>query len=248
MRVPTADAPLYLTKATLKTSPNVRALAQTLLPKNANDRALAAHRLVWSLFGDEGERKRDFLWREFKPGEFFTLSERPPPEAHAFFDVAEPKEFAPALHQGDRLAFSLRVNPTQAVKLDGKRGERVDVVMHAKHRLREELGNSPEDREKLPNYRDIEHDALTGWLSGQGARNGFALVEADQNRPDWAPLRTTGYETIRFRHRTGRVQYAKADMDGMLTVTDPSAFLVRLAQGFGPAKSYGCGLMLIRRA
>jgi len=37
-------------------------------------------------------------------------------------------------------------------------------------------------------------------------------------------------------------------MTGALEIADPAAFLARLAQGFGRAKAFGCGLMLIRRA
>ncbi len=254
MRTPTSDTPLYLTRATLKHSPDVRALVQTLLPGNANERALAAHRLVWSLFagGEEHdtERKRDFLWRELAPGQFFTLSERPPPEEHAFFDIAEPKEFAPALSPGDQLAFSLRANPVKTLNgamMGQKNGKHVDVVMRKKHFLKQKCGDSPEARKKWPAFRTIEREALTEWLSGQGARHGFALAEADDDHPDRPLLRTGGYQTIRFRHPTGRVQYARADFDGVLTVTDPAAFLEKLAIGFGRAKSYGCGLMLIRR-
>lgn len=248
MRTPTADAPLYLTKATLKRSPDVRALVQTLLPEDPNEHALAAHRLVWSLFGDEEDRKRDFLWRELAPGQFFTLSERAPPIAHALFDVCEPKEFVPALKQGDRLAFSLRANPTKTLRPSSPsatHGKHVDVVMHAKHLLKEEIS---EDRSRWPAFRDIEREALTDWLTNQGARHGFALTARDEDEPERASLRISGYQSIRFRHRDSRVQYAKADMDGVLTVTEPATFLEKLAQGFGRAKSYGCGLMLIRRA
>jgi len=34
----------------------------------------------------------------------------------------------------------------------------------------------------------------------------------------------------------------------VLTVEDPPLFLVALAAGFGRARAFGCGLMLIRRA
>ncbi|WP_408742519.1 type I-E CRISPR-associated protein Cas6/Cse3/CasE [Acetobacter peroxydans] len=38
------------------------------------------------------------------------------------------------------------------------------------------------------------------------------------------------------------------DLSGRIEITDPSLFLTQMAQGFGRAKSFGCGLMLIRRA
>ena len=37
------------------------------------------------------------------------------------------------------------------------------------------------------------------------------------------------------------------DFSGMLEVKDPARFLTQLAQGFGRARAFGCGLMLIRR-
>jgi CRISPR system Cascade subunit CasE len=38
------------------------------------------------------------------------------------------------------------------------------------------------------------------------------------------------------------------EMTGRLEVNEPEAFLSHLSQGFGRAKAFGCGLMLIRRA
>jgi CRISPR system Cascade subunit CasE len=37
------------------------------------------------------------------------------------------------------------------------------------------------------------------------------------------------------------------DFEGMLVVEAPELFLASVAQGFGRAKAFGCGLMLIRR-
>jgi CRISPR system Cascade subunit CasE len=37
------------------------------------------------------------------------------------------------------------------------------------------------------------------------------------------------------------------DLSGALTVTDPTLFLEKLSGGFGRAKAFGLGLMLIRR-
>jgi len=35
--------------------------------------------------------------------------------------------------------------------------------------------------------------------------------------------------------------------DGLLRITDPDAFRATLIRGIGPAKAFGCGLMLVRR-
>ena len=42
--------------------------------------------------------------------------------------------------------------------------------------------------------------------------------------------------------------YSTLDFEGVLTVSDPDPLLPAIARGFGAAKAYGCGLMLIRRA
>jgi CRISPR system Cascade subunit CasE len=38
------------------------------------------------------------------------------------------------------------------------------------------------------------------------------------------------------------------DLQGLLEVAAPEAFMNRLLCGFGRAKAFGCGLMLLRRA
>ena len=38
----------------------------------------AHHRLIWTLFADSPDRRRDFLWRDEGAGRFTILSHRPP--------------------------------------------------------------------------------------------------------------------------------------------------------------------------
>ena len=45
-----------------------------------------------------------------------------------------------------------------------------------------------------------------------------------------------------------RPRFGVLDLEGVIAVTDPALFLPKLVQGFGRAKAFGCGLMLIRRA
>ena len=79
-------------------------------------------------------------------------------------------------------------------------------------------------------------------MSRQGATKGFA------------PLKTVveGYTVLELgseiTRRTNRPRLGVLDLSGTLSVTDPALFVAALAQGFGRAKAWGCGLMLIRRA
>jgi len=54
--------------------------------------------------------------------------------------------------------------------------------------------------------------------------------------------------TILSRRGGREIRFSTLDFTGLLTVTDPDVFLDKLEQGIGPAKAFGCGLMLLKRA
>jgi CRISPR system Cascade subunit CasE len=66
-------------------------------------------------------------------------------------------------------------------------------------------------------------------------------VRVDEDR-----LRVDGYSTWRQHGGTG-IALTTLDFEGVLEVVDPGSFLSSLLGGIGPAKAFGCGLMLIRR-
>ena len=202
------------------------------MPDGQGARTAAAHRLVWALFTDGPDRQRDFLWREEGPGRFMALSTRPPAPMPDLFDV-DAKPFERALARGDRLAFSLRANPVVArAVVPGQRGKRHDVVMDVLHAL-------PKPQRAGARLRAVA-DAGQAWLERQGAAHGFTPAEG---------VSVDGYEQVRVPRDSGKpAQFSQVDFTGLLTVADPAAFLPALAVGFGRARAFGCGLMLIRRA
>jgi CRISPR system Cascade subunit CasE len=222
---------LWLSRARLRRDAGLAALAPLLLPPEQDRRVDAAHRLVWSLFADSPERQRDFLWREEEPGHFLLLSARRPAEDGPLFEV-ESKPFAPVLGIGNRLAFLLRANATTARYQQGQRGKPVDVVMHALYAV-------PSGQRAEQRARSVR-DAGMAWLGRQGACCGFA--------PDLATLAVDGHDVrIVPRAKGDPIRFAVLDIAGVLEVREPAAFLAALAKGFGRAKAFGCGLMLIRR-
>jgi CRISPR system Cascade subunit CasE len=62
-------------------------------------------------------------------------------------------------------------------------------------------------------------------------------------------VKADGYDQ-RHIPRDGKapITLSTLDFEGVLAVTDPPIFLAALASGFGRARAFGCGLMLIRRA
>lgn len=224
---------LYLTRARLRRDPSIASIAPLLLPTDASPRAGAAHQLMWSLFAGNPDAQRDFLWREDQSGTFFILSCRAPDESPVF--NTETKEFAPLLAVGDKLRFTLRANATRSLKEpDAPRGKRADVVMAALKSV-------------APCQRASARPGLIlkegrAWLETQGTRHGFTLVEG-------ADLSVDGYDQLQIPRVGNRpITVSTLEFDGALTVTDPVRFLASLARGFGHAKAFGCGLMLIRRA
>jgi CRISPR system Cascade subunit CasE len=232
---------LFLSRARLKRDPSVAALAPLLLPDGGGPRAHAAHRLVWSLFADEPQGARPFLFRELQPSgargggsELLILSKGCRPRADGPLFEVDSKDFAPLLSRGDRLAFSLRANATVAGKKEGT-SKRSDIVMHALHDIPRDARAGAREAATL--------DAARRWLAGQGERAGFRLDEDEE-----VALRVTAYDVWRFPRLGPNGRLGVLDLDGVLEVIEPAAFLAHLADGFGRAKSFGCGLMLIRRA
>ena len=229
---------LYLCRVRLRRDASLQSLLPLLRGDGSGHGRLQqpGHHLVWSLFADEPDRRRDFLWREMgEPGTFLILSAREPRDRHALFDVDEPKRFAPVLAPGDRLRFSLRANPVVRRRRDGGlRSMKHDVVMDA-------LRTLPRG-ERAGHRLSMIREQGFGWLQRQGAGAGFEARSDD--------VQIDRYQQHRFgRKGSSRpMEFSTLDYDGLLVVRDPEAFLASIARGFGPAKAYGCGLMLIRRA
>ena len=230
---------LYLSRLTLNRSAPAAALMPLLNPSAPRQAADAHHRLIWSVYSDGKDRRRDFLWRHDGRGRFFVLSARRP-RMSELFEAPETKVFDPELRTGDRLQFSLRANATKdravvsRMKQDERRGKsrRVDVVMDL-------MRSAPEAERRAEIRSAIAQAAAEAWMASQGAAKGFAVRSTV----------VEGYSTIELgRLRREGATFGILDLRGEIEVTDPDTFLTALGVGFGRAKAWGCGLMLIRRA
>jgi CRISPR system Cascade subunit CasE len=194
------------------------------------------HQAVWQLFDLPSTTERTgtaFLFRHEWQGNlpaFYILSRTAPQDSVGLWSI-QSKPYAPRLESGDRLHFMLRVNPVVT-----RNGKRHDVVMDAKQRLRwKEL--HPEER---PALNTLAYEAGTAWLADRTGKHGFAV--------DPANLLVDGYRTRTVHHR-GRttICFSTLDFSGVLTVVDTEKFLSTLYRGIGPAKGFGCGLLLVKR-
>ncbi len=246
------------------------------LRQNASPRDIAAlgggdeyrlHKLIWDIFSDGPERKRDFLYRyETINGlpTFYTVSGREPNCVSSLWDI-NVKEYAPRLSQGERLSFKLRANPVQPAKQERTASEieewlrsrevrgfkqkeptkkRIshDVVMEEKNRI----GFKYLPKDQRPHTATLIQKAGMAWLKAKEKECGF-FAKDDEEHP---LVRADGYQQLRLFKRRGQkpIRFSTLDFNGVLTVTDPELFITKaLFNGIGPAKAFGCGLMMVRR-
>ncbi len=228
------------------------------------------HRIVWDFFSDGPDRKRDFLYRhETMNGwpTFYTVSERKPNDPRGLWEINENtvKPYAPKFAEGDRLAFKLRANPVQLAKKERLTSEieawrksreernlkekeptkkriRHDVVMEAKR----DIGYKNLSNDQRPHSATLIQEAGMAWLKAKETEFGFYVADNKDN----PSVRADGYCQHRlFRgKRMQPVTFSTLEFNGTLTVADPKTFVEKcLFTGIGPAKGFGCGLMLVRR-
>jgi CRISPR system Cascade subunit CasE len=197
------------------------------------------HRVLWSLFADADDRKRDFLYRceEKREGVvFFVVSDREPRDTRGLWQI-ESKTYQPQLNTGQRLAFVLRANPIRSKKDADQRQHRHDVIMEAKTRLKQA---GPSEGATPPENEIVQEEGCR-WLATRGSQYGFSVNEGE--------VRVDGYRQHRLFKPKGdhQVRFSTVEITGVLTVADTERFREALNKGVGPAKGFGCGLMLVRR-
>jgi CRISPR system Cascade subunit CasE len=201
----------------------------------------ADHQWLWRLFPAPPGTPREFLFRRSQADglpRFHVVSRRPPEPAGPAWEVRT-LPYAPRLVEGDRLAFELRANPCTRHGRDGK-SKRHDVVMEAKRHLQAERGlqrwrDVPEAERPL--LYDLVQRTCSDWLARMGSRLGFV--------PDQDTVRAQAYQQ-QEAGAARKIQFSTVELQGQLTVRQPDAFVQALYQGVGPAKAFGCGLMLVR--
>lgn len=220
---------LYLSRLYINKQAPIRALSRLLSPDDPNKALDAHHRLIWTLFSDHGDRKRDFLWRYAGKGKFYTLSERPPIR-NDLFRSPDTKEFSPELNTGSKLSFLLRANATKE-RSHVKENRRVDLVMDMLYEVPVE--------ERAARRMEYAGRAARDWMDRQAEAKGFS--------PTRIVVEDYSVRSIQYgKHR--KVSFGILDIVGEIEVTEPKLFVSHLARGFGRAKSWGCGLMMIKRA
>lgn len=225
------------------------------------------HQLLWRLFSlppKEPNAPAPFLFRaeiqESLP-RFYVLSSVVPSDATGKW-LVEPVKYHPALAAGDRLSFKLRANPVVerhgGVVLDangkpkvretgihaGKEKLKVtrhDVVMDAKQRM----GWKALPPDERPSLAHIAYEAGSGWLRERAESLGCRFDEARLRVDSHTVHCLKGHRDA--NGKCSGIVLGTLDFEGAMEVVDPARFLSVLYDGLGPGKSFGCGLLLVRR-
>lgn len=196
------------------------------------------HQVLWNLFPTNPKAERDFIFRE-ETGNgwpfFYMVSIRKPETMVGLIDV-ETKPYRPKLNGGEKLSFSLRVNPVVTKKTDAGRRVRHDVVMNAKKTY-----PKPFAANTKISAGELEYATGIEWLGKRSDDLGFSF---DPNE-----IRVFRYQQHRIINpkKQKEIRFSSLDFSGLLTVTDTDRFCHTLFEGIGRAKAFGCGLMLVKK-
>lgn len=191
-----------------------------------------AHQALWELFGDRPDRQRDFLFREIDPVTYLAVSAREPVDRKGVWRMAV-KPYAPKIAAGDRLYISLRANAVVKRRDEDGRQKRYDVVQDVRKACKLH-------GEKLPPRALLAQREGVKWLLARQKEMG--LFFEDQS------LVVERYVVYDYWRQGRKVTLGALDFAGFAEVGHSEKVIKALLAGVGPAKGFGCGLLLARRA
>jgi CRISPR system Cascade subunit CasE len=87
--------------------------------------------------------------------------------------------------------------------------------------------------------------SLETWLIEKGKTKGFTVVQDEKKKR--LMFQAVGYQWHSLPKKGRTAGFSSVDFEGEVEVIDPTSFIETLFTGIGPAKAFGCGLMLVRR-
>ncbi|RYD29387.1 MAG: type I-E CRISPR-associated protein Cas6/Cse3/CasE [Verrucomicrobiaceae bacterium] len=190
----------------------------------------AWHQRVWDAFPGRGDAPRDFLTRLDDRADGFRLLilSAHPPVRPDWCPVPnwQTKTIPEAFLSHPRYEFSLVANPARKVRSNTKgellnNSRRVAIV----HREDQEVDGKPQA-------------GLLSWLSRQGIQHGFSL-------PQLGRVSTIPRPRRYFLKKNQPGLHAATEFQGVLEVTDPTAFRHAFTGGIGSARAFGFGMLCL---
>lgn len=178
------------------------------------------HQRVWQAFKNRQGDKRDFLTRVDETDEAYRLlivsATAPSKPDWCPPDCFQSKAIPADFFSRERFRFSLLANPTRKVRSD-KDGQRT------------------KNGRRLP---ITNREDLLLWIQRKGEAGGFDIGDAEA-------LRTVPRPRSYFVKKGAQGVHYAVEFQGLLTVTDPTAFHSSFTTGIGSAKAFGFGLLAL---
>lgn len=199
-------------------------LAKVHIAPEKSRNAYELHRALWQLFPDRPDDNRSFLFRvenqsRLSGAQVLLQSQLEPVASAEHVRCLATKVVDFRFLQDQQLRFRLRCNPVKAVK-DERKGT---VSRNGKTYTRSV---------RVPLIREEDQQQ---WLENKLQQAGAQLLVVSIVQE--APLY---FRKVR-EQRSGKVQPVL--FEGALQVDDPATFHKAVAEGIGPAKSFGMGLL-----
>lgn len=187
------------------------------------------HCILWRLFPDEpreprrgdAEPRQGFLFRveDNRPGRpaRMLVQSRRHPSPAEGVALLASREIQPQPSVGQRLAFLLTANPVKTIK---------DAQA-------EQKPGKTRDTCRVPLVKESEQ---RDWLARK--LEDAAQIEA---------VTLLAHQPLFFRRGNRAGKLVTLSFEGVLCVQDPERLVALLENGVGPAKAFGCGLLLVRR-
>jgi CRISPR system Cascade subunit CasE len=187
-----------------------------------NENTYENHQFIWKLFGKPGS-DRDFLFTLYN-NRFYVVSSRVPNFESSNIQVRT-KNYDSEFKEGEFLRFDVRLDVETRI---GRK--RMSIVSAYKKRF--------EEGHRLKNDEAM-HEAFAEWFQKHSHKYGFKIRN----------FYIQGYDHYNFvkTETKEKVEFDSLDIRGVLEVKGPAVFSETLLRGFGKAKCFGCGLMLVAR-
>lgn len=94
---------------------------------------------------------------------------------------------------------------------------------------------------------------LASWLTNNASRTGIFSLGEQTLEDDWndqtfrvPAFQWAAYKAHPLPEKQQHARFMSVELSGELVVQDPERFITLIQQGIGPAKGFGCGLMLVK--
>jgi CRISPR system Cascade subunit CasE len=111
-------------------------------------------------------------------------------------------------------------------------------LLRAEDRYRFRLVANPTVTRQGKRYGLVGEDDQLAWLNRQGERAGFSVIAA----------LVSGNDMVQGRKGATRVSLRRVCFEGVLHAEDAVHLAKALADGIGPGKAFGCGLLSVARS